>query len=568
MTKKDFITKQQKLGSRSISFEENLRLLSGKKGSRSLKALRGLWEVVEFSRSSHSGNCQLCHQAIKMHAVIIRKDDPELRAIIGHDCAEKLIIFNCTGQIRAVRREIAGYKRGLLWYLNRALGPQGEPRKTIASIKAWLEAQTELPISLQTTRRHVLALGYPPSQEHAEALVTYYKHHCVFAASDILTKAELELFDQYKGYLGLKSEITLNELEEVRTQLASAQKDCELAWAKVAKQLLKGVPTERFDQIEVQYAQIVLTYKGFTVHAVNWFSFDGKFVLQAVPAMLRLKRIDRFLPQKQWADVQFDQVTWDAWTAQATQLWKEEVAQREAQKAAQEAKEEEERRAALAQRIRQPIKMDSVGVINIVPEGNTLSRLYFFAATAQFNLLFDAEGLDHKLLKATLPSELRIESCTLSEHHRSVTISLNPAVLDEWRERARLLLESRRVANRKRLAEMLERDRHNGLVRDLDFVEELLPRSRLLRSKSDYPFRSVHHANGTTYVLSPDDSYQASEGKVMVWVEQPTYTPTERTVRRLQLVEHPDGAVTWSYLFRPHGPLSPGVLRDALTAKD
>jgi len=237
------IAKTRRAGSKTVAFINNLKVLCA---ASALEECRGKFRVRNFNTSPMTGTCRLCGSLLNASAVIEHVSNPRLVETVGRDCAAKLNLFNKTGQVCAINtKEAAEYKRGIWRYIQERLPFYGAQSQSYLSVTRWLKSRTDLPTIVQHALDWINNVGYPPSPEHAEAVVSYIMAHRQVAVVEVLTTEERKLLSRYGAHLGLPTYATLNQLDFIKDQLKAAQRD-----GRVNRRLLleeannKGAPRE------------------------------------------------------------------------------------------------------------------------------------------------------------------------------------------------------------------------------------------------------------------------------------------------------------------------------------
>jgi len=543
---------KKKRGTKHISFEEGLLGLSARAGHPmpTLTQVQGLWEVTQFNKTSPSGVCQLCGKSrLKRSATIARIDLPDVRQVVGQDCAQKLNVFNQTGRIEALDDRLKAHKRRMLDWMHNELRQLGH--KTASTLRWWLEEQDQqsLPAPVRTALMWLRKPGgYVPSIEHGLALVEYFKSYRPFAIDEVLVGEEWALYKWYGAYLNLPAQITLNQLPEIRAQLHVAEKDCTLNWQRIAARLVKGIPSSEFGAVELRYGVLSLSLSRFKIDVVCppgvlLGSMSVEHLQLTIPKRLRSGTVLTFDPKRQHATVELSQELAETWFSQAEQL--QQAAQLLArQQAEMEAvRQETARRQRLIALLAGPIRLEDADLQVHVIDATTVG-LYWYAEGARIETTISNATAHADFYPLTKPDELSGFRSSTSELYHTAELVLPVDVMVDWNQRASALREQSLVRNRAVLKQRIEEELERGRLRHLQFSLE----HNLKLGCTEWVARNGRHR----YRLSFDDSYRPEEGSVLVWVGG-KFHPKSASVKvhRVQEREQPDGALQLVYRFKP-----------------
>lgn len=159
---------------KNIDFERNIIAASG---GGTLQERAPLWQFSHFGVETEGfKHCHLCHSRMK-NWVAIRNTQNGVILVIGHDCYDKLVSFLATKKLESLnmagrKSYISAIKKYCKQYINE-------------SFLSWFDGQSKIPEEIQEAIAFIKKFGYAPSLVIAEAIVSFYKAHRMFAVAEL-----------------------------------------------------------------------------------------------------------------------------------------------------------------------------------------------------------------------------------------------------------------------------------------------------------------------------------------------------------------------------------------------
>ncbi len=182
------------------------------------------WSVSHFEmfaedeETKDRPHCQLCHASGLVHSAIIVHETNGMRLRIGHDCLEKLVQLQETGEVKSAKLyTFKTHREKLRRDLEAAFvhAPQKVARNIVAAMTKWLSAQKVLPEHIRETLKWLEKFGTPANNEAAQELLLYYKTHRRFPIADVCTRAIVAAIETHPFRKLIPKTVTLDQLPQL-----------------------------------------------------------------------------------------------------------------------------------------------------------------------------------------------------------------------------------------------------------------------------------------------------------------------------------------------------------------